>query len=85
MFYISLFTFGAATTITEWKKIAATTKQKIFYTFTFPLSLFTYVPDCHRSPGAQGGVAAHQAYCHGVLLRYRVCGLPWQRVARHGS
>ncbi len=44
MFYISLFTFGAATTITEWKKIAATTKQKIFYTFTFPLFLFTYVP-----------------------------------------
>lgn len=40
----SLFTFGAATTITEWKKIAATTKQKIFYTFTFPLFLFTYVP-----------------------------------------
>ena len=36
--------FGAATTITEWKKIAATTKQKILYTFTFPLFLFTYVP-----------------------------------------
>ena len=44
MFYISLFTFGMATTITEWRNIQATTAQKIRYAFTFPLFLFTYVP-----------------------------------------
>ena len=44
MFYISLFTFGLATTITEWRKIRATAWQKILYTFTFPLFQFTYVP-----------------------------------------
>ncbi|MBS4785070.1 MAG: glycosyltransferase family 2 protein [Clostridiales bacterium] len=44
MFYLSLFTFGMTTTITEWSKINATTAQKIRYAFTFPLFLFTYVP-----------------------------------------
>ena len=44
MFYISLFTFGLATTITEWRKIRAAAWQKILYTFTFPLFQFTYVP-----------------------------------------
>ena len=44
MFFISLFTFGLATTITEWRKIRAAAWQKILYTFTFPLFQFTYVP-----------------------------------------
>ena len=44
MFYIRLFTFGLATTITEWRKIRAAAWQKILYTFTFPLFQFTYVP-----------------------------------------
>ena len=44
MFYISLFTFGLVTTITEWRKIRAAAWQKILYTFTFPLFQFTYVP-----------------------------------------
>ena len=44
MFYISLSTFGLATTITEWRKIRAAAWQKILYTFTFPLFQFTYVP-----------------------------------------
>ena len=44
IFYISLLLFGAMTTFTEWKKIDATTAQKIKYTFTFPLFMFTYIP-----------------------------------------
>lgn len=43
-FYLVLLLFGGLTTITEWKKIKSTPAKKIFYTFTFPLFIFTYVP-----------------------------------------
>ncbi len=43
-FYITVFFVGLLTTITEWKKIDCTTGKKIFYMFTFPLFMFTYVP-----------------------------------------
>ena len=43
-FYLVLLLFGGLTTITEWKKIKTTSAKKIFYTFTFPLFIFTYVP-----------------------------------------
>lgn len=39
-----MYIFGLITTITEWKKIRGTTAQKIFYTFTFPLFVLTYIP-----------------------------------------
>lgn len=42
--YCSLFAMGLLTTVACWKKINATTAQKIGYLFTFPLFLFTYAP-----------------------------------------
>lgn len=43
-FYAVLFLFGLLTTITEWKKIHASSFKKILYLFTFPLFIFTYIP-----------------------------------------
>lgn len=43
-FYAVLFFFGAITTVTEWSKINSTTGKKIFYMFTFPIFIFTYIP-----------------------------------------
>ncbi len=42
--YLTLFTIGAITTATEWKQIHTKTAKKIFYVFTFPLFMFTYIP-----------------------------------------
>jgi len=44
LYYVILFIMGLITTITEWNKIHTTTWKKIFYTFTFPLFMFTYIP-----------------------------------------
>lgn len=43
-FYLTLLFFGAITVITEWKHINTTAVRKVFYTFTFPLFIFTYIP-----------------------------------------
>ena len=42
--YLTLFAVGAITTATEWKNIHTSKFKKIFYTFTFPLFMFTYIP-----------------------------------------
>ena len=42
--YFVMFTIGAVTTVTEWKKIACPNWKKIFYLFTFPIFMFTYLP-----------------------------------------
>ncbi|MGB4439801.1 MAG: glycosyltransferase family 2 protein [Sedimentibacter sp.] len=42
--YTILFALGLITTITEWKQINASPKNKIKYLFTFPLFIFTYIP-----------------------------------------
>lgn len=42
--YLLLWTLGAITTVTEWKKIPASAIKKLLYTFTFPLFMFTYIP-----------------------------------------
>lgn len=42
--YLTLFVICAITTVTEWKQIHTNSLKKIFYTFTFPLFMFTYVP-----------------------------------------
>ena len=42
--YLTLFVVGAITTATEWKNIPAPAWKKVFYTFTFPLFMFTYIP-----------------------------------------
>lgn len=44
-FYVMLFLVGLITTITEWKEIHDTSApKKIFYLFTFPLFILTYIP-----------------------------------------
>lgn len=42
--YLLLLFVGAVTTLTQWKKIRASGWKKIFYTFTFPLFMMTYIP-----------------------------------------
>jgi len=42
--YSLLFGIGLITTIMEWKNIRCPNWKKIFYLFTFPLFLFTYLP-----------------------------------------
>ena len=42
--YALMFVLGTITVITEWKNIHCSTFKKIFYAFTFPLFMITYVP-----------------------------------------
>ncbi len=42
--YLTLFLIGAITTVSEWKQIHTTAAKKIFYAFTFPLFMLTYIP-----------------------------------------
>ena len=42
--YLTLFIIGAITTVTERKSIHCETAKKIFYVFTFPLFMLSYVP-----------------------------------------
>jgi len=42
--YVSMFMFGLITTVSEWEQIHTTTAKKIFYLFTFPVYIFTYIP-----------------------------------------
>ena len=42
--YLTLFIIGAITTATEWNSIHCGTAKKIFYVFTFPLFMLSYVP-----------------------------------------
>ena len=42
--YLTLFIIGAITTVTEWKSIHCEPAKKIFYVFTFPLFMLSYVP-----------------------------------------
>lgn len=41
---LSLFLFGAATMLTEWKQIDGPVWKKVLYTFTFPFFMLTYIP-----------------------------------------
>ena len=42
--YSTLWLIGAITTVTQWKKIHCHWFKKIFYAFTFPLFMLTYLP-----------------------------------------
>lgn len=42
--YFTLFAVGAITTATEWKRIHTAPFKKVFYVFTFPFFMFTYIP-----------------------------------------
>ncbi|MBR0135919.1 MAG: glycosyltransferase [Clostridia bacterium] len=42
--YLLLWIVGMITVITEWKKIRTTNFKKIFYVFTFPFFMVTYIP-----------------------------------------
>ncbi|CAM5219200.1 Cellulose synthase/poly-beta-1,6-N-acetylglucosamine synthase-like glycosyltransferase OS=Ureibacillus acetophenoni OX=614649 GN=SAMN05877842_108134 PE=3 SV=1 [Ureibacillus acetophenoni] len=43
-YYSILFFMGILTTITEWNRIHSTGWKKIWYSFTFPFFMFTYIP-----------------------------------------
>ena len=42
--YLTMFIIGAVTTVSEWKMIHTAWYKKVFYTFTFPLFMMTYIP-----------------------------------------
>lgn len=42
--YLTLFTVGAVTTVTEWKNIYCCNAKKILFAFTFPFFMLTYIP-----------------------------------------
>ncbi|MBQ2795590.1 MAG: glycosyltransferase family 2 protein [Oscillospiraceae bacterium] len=42
--YFTMFFIGVITTASEWKQIRCSVLKKIFYCFTFPLFMFTYIP-----------------------------------------
>ena len=42
--YSTLWIIGTITTITQWEKIHCGAFKKIFYAFTFPLFMLTYLP-----------------------------------------
>lgn len=42
--YFTIYIVGLVTTISEWKQIHTTTFKKIWYTFTFPFFMGTYLP-----------------------------------------
>ena len=42
--YLALFPFGLFVTISEFKKIRASTPKKILYIFTFPIFIFSFIP-----------------------------------------
>ena len=42
--YLTLFLLGALTTATEWRHIHAAPIKKVWYTMTFPVFMFTYLP-----------------------------------------
>lgn len=44
--YTTVFVIGLVTVITEWKRIYVSAPKKIFYAFTFPLFMMTYIPIC---------------------------------------
>ena len=41
---LMMYLLGLLTTITEWNRIQCKGYKKIFYTFTFPIFMFTYMP-----------------------------------------
>ena len=42
--YSLLYFLGAFTTLTQWRQIRTTAIRKIFYTFTFPVFMLSYIP-----------------------------------------
>ena len=42
--YCSMFCMGGLTMLTEWKRVKASTKQKIMGMFAFPLYMITHIP-----------------------------------------
>ncbi len=42
--YLLLLFLGTVTTLTQWRQIHTTPLRKIWYTFTFPLFMMTYIP-----------------------------------------
>ena len=47
--YLTVFVLGGITTITEWRNIHTGAWKKIYYMFTFPPFMLTYIPVCVAS------------------------------------
>ena len=65
-FYLGLFFFGLATTCAEGRQIRMPARKKLFYLFTFPVFMFTYVP---ISLAALVQHVEWKPICHGVARR----------------
>lgn len=42
--YVILYLMGLMPLVTEWKKIHCSTRKKVFYSFTFPIFIYSYIP-----------------------------------------
>ena len=42
--YLTLLIIGGSATISEWKRIYCSSFRKVFFLFTFPLFMMTYLP-----------------------------------------
>ena len=56
---LTLLAIGAVTTATEWDRIQAPAWQKVMYTFSFPLFMFSLYPHLLCGAVHEGGVEAH--------------------------
>lgn len=65
---LSLFLYGLATMLAEWKQVDGPAYKKVLYTFTFPLFMLTYVP---ISVAALFGKVEWKPIRHGVSARPR--------------
>ncbi|MPM69610.1 hypothetical protein SDC9_116558 [bioreactor metagenome] len=43
-YYLTLFSVGLLTLITEWRQISCRPIKKLLYLFTFPIFILTYIP-----------------------------------------
>jgi len=64
----SLFLFGGVTLVTEWKSIKGSAWKKVFYLFTFPLFMLTYIP---ISLAALVGKVEWKPIIHGMTAEER--------------
>lgn len=61
--YITLLATGAVTLASEWKRIYCGSFRKVFFLFTFPLFMMTYLAGFRGRTVPEGGVEAHPPQC----------------------
>lgn len=57
--YVTLLATGAVTLASEWKRIYCSSFRKVFFLFTFPLFMMTYLAGFRGRAVPEGGVEAH--------------------------